>query len=242
MPITPGGRFSPGDSDEWDLTTDLAAMQVSNETATAAEIAAVQSSIRIYAPTVRSDAERTAAYPSPVQGDRVWRADKGWEEAYFGLYNASTNPSGSAQAGWYPIAGVLPYGGARNSASQTLTANQNLTINLQTASKLTGGFTLMTNALRIPITGRYSARGYIYTFSIGGGTNRIIRIAVNGTEVSRFTQNGPWTIGPVIAEFDANAGDLVTMTTNGDSTIVNEFLPETTELLGVRYMHPKIGA
>lgn len=39
MPITPGGRFSPGDSDEWDLTTDLAAMQVSNESATTAEIA-----------------------------------------------------------------------------------------------------------------------------------------------------------------------------------------------------------
>lgn len=40
MPITPGGRFSPGDPDDWDLTTDLAAMQVSNEAATANEIAA----------------------------------------------------------------------------------------------------------------------------------------------------------------------------------------------------------
>lgn len=40
MPTTPGGRFSPGDSDDWDLTTDLAAMQVSNENATATEIAA----------------------------------------------------------------------------------------------------------------------------------------------------------------------------------------------------------
>lgn len=40
MPTTPGGRFSPGDADEWDLTTDLAAMQVSNETATGNEIAA----------------------------------------------------------------------------------------------------------------------------------------------------------------------------------------------------------
>ncbi|AXC37915.1 hypothetical protein SEA_JACKO_57 [Microbacterium phage Jacko] len=39
MPITPGGRFSPGDTDEWDLTTDLAAMQVSNETASQTEIA-----------------------------------------------------------------------------------------------------------------------------------------------------------------------------------------------------------
>ncbi|AHL18478.1 hypothetical protein ISF9_008 [Microbacterium phage vB_MoxS-ISF9] len=242
MPTTPGGRWSPNNGDGYDLITHLAAMQVSNESATGTEIQAVKDTIKTYAPTVNSDAARTAAYPNPVQGDRVWRSDKGWEEAYFGLYNASTNPSGSAQAGWYPVAGVLPYGGARNSASQTLTANQNLTINLQTASKLTGGFTLVSNALRIPITGRYSARGYIYTFSIGSGTNRIIRIANNGVEVSRFTQNGPWTIGPVIAEFDANAGDMITMTTNGDSTITNEFLPETTELLGVRYMHPKVGA
>lgn len=39
MPTTPGGRFSPGDSDDWDLTTDLAAMQVSNESATTTQIA-----------------------------------------------------------------------------------------------------------------------------------------------------------------------------------------------------------
>lgn len=38
MPITPGGRFSPADSDDWDLTTDLAAMQVSNEAASATDI------------------------------------------------------------------------------------------------------------------------------------------------------------------------------------------------------------
>ncbi|AWY05877.1 hypothetical protein SEA_PLATTE_53 [Microbacterium phage Platte] len=43
MPTTPGGRFSPGDSDEWDLTTDLAAMQVSNESASANEISAAVS-------------------------------------------------------------------------------------------------------------------------------------------------------------------------------------------------------
>lgn len=34
MPTTLDGRWSPDDSDDWDLTTDLAAMQVSNMTAT----------------------------------------------------------------------------------------------------------------------------------------------------------------------------------------------------------------
>lgn len=47
MPVTPGGRFSPGDGDEWDLTTDLAAMQVSNEVASANEIAAQRQTYRV---------------------------------------------------------------------------------------------------------------------------------------------------------------------------------------------------
>lgn len=55
MPTTPGGRYSPGDSEEWDLTTDLAAMQVSNETATANEISAIRQNYR-----VGTDSERTS--------------------------------------------------------------------------------------------------------------------------------------------------------------------------------------
>lgn len=39
MPITADGRWSPNDSDDWDLTTHLAAMQVSNMEATNASIA-----------------------------------------------------------------------------------------------------------------------------------------------------------------------------------------------------------
>ena len=38
MPTTPDGRWSPNDGDDWDLTTDLAAMQVSNSTATSTAI------------------------------------------------------------------------------------------------------------------------------------------------------------------------------------------------------------
>ena len=44
MPITPGGRVSPNAGDDFDLVTDLAAMQVSNESATAAEISAAVTS------------------------------------------------------------------------------------------------------------------------------------------------------------------------------------------------------
>ena len=43
MPTTPGGRWSPNNGDGYDLITHLAAMQVSNESATAAAISAIPS-------------------------------------------------------------------------------------------------------------------------------------------------------------------------------------------------------
>jgi hypothetical protein len=56
-----------------------------------------------------SDSERAAIFPSPVQGNTVLRPDKGYTEQYFALYNAGTNPAGATPAGWYPVAGVMPY-------------------------------------------------------------------------------------------------------------------------------------
>lgn len=50
-----------------------------------------------------SDAERNAFYPAPVQGNGVYRTDKGYEERYYALYNVSTNPGGAQTAGWYPV-------------------------------------------------------------------------------------------------------------------------------------------
>jgi hypothetical protein len=50
---------------------------------------------------VADAAARDVLYPSPVQGNAVFRNDLGYEETYYGLYNASTNPGGRAAAGWY---------------------------------------------------------------------------------------------------------------------------------------------
>lgn len=44
---------------------------------------------------------RDALYPSPVQGNAVFRNDLGYEQVYYGLYNVSTNPGGLSVAGWY---------------------------------------------------------------------------------------------------------------------------------------------
>lgn len=50
--------------------------------------------------TVSSDDERNKAFPNPVQGDRVYRFDKGYLEAYFSTFNSTSNPGGRASAGW----------------------------------------------------------------------------------------------------------------------------------------------
>jgi hypothetical protein len=50
--------------------------------------------------SVGSEWARDYLFPNPVQGNRVYRADLGYEEAYFGLYNVTSNPGGRAAAGW----------------------------------------------------------------------------------------------------------------------------------------------
>jgi hypothetical protein len=50
---------------------------------------------------VASSAARDALYPSPIQGQQVFRNDTGLMQTYYGLYNVSTNPGGRSTAGWY---------------------------------------------------------------------------------------------------------------------------------------------
>lgn len=51
--------------------------------------------------SVGTSAARDIVFPSPVQGDMVWRDDLGVIETYYGLYNSTTNPGGRDSAGWY---------------------------------------------------------------------------------------------------------------------------------------------
>lgn len=58
---------------------------------------------------VSSQSERTSVYPSPVQGNTVFRADLGYEEKYYAAYNATTNPDGTTGTpGWYEYRGGAP--------------------------------------------------------------------------------------------------------------------------------------
>jgi len=91
--------WSPDAGDRIDLLrTVLATMQTSVDTAL------LGISNTLPGKTVASAAARNALYPSPVQGNKVFRSDLGYEETYFGLFNATTNPGGATPAGWYPTA------------------------------------------------------------------------------------------------------------------------------------------
>lgn len=59
-------------------------------------------------PYCSSQSVRDSFFPNPKQGITCIRTDKGWTETYYELYNSSTNPSGAAIAGWYPVSGKLP--------------------------------------------------------------------------------------------------------------------------------------
>jgi hypothetical protein len=70
--------------------------------------AAIPNAVSLTGQVIVADAAaRDVLYPSPVQGNAVFRADLGYEEIYYGLYNSSTNVGGATPAGWYPMSRLL---------------------------------------------------------------------------------------------------------------------------------------
>ena len=114
---------------------------------------------------IGSDSARNAAFPFPEQGHRVWRTDKGWEEAYYDSYSPSTNPGGATPAGWYPVSGAI-FGAAVRSA---------VGYNITTAEAVVGTSVTMTvessvgipfaDGWVVPVTGIYE----VMAFWRGGG-------------------------------------------------------------------------
>src|SRR5690606_7593680 len=74
---------------------------------------------------VASVAARNALFPSPTQGNRVYRTDLGKEEVYYNAYNATTNPGGAVSAGW--VTRSIPFATAAGSLpTATIPANSYL--------------------------------------------------------------------------------------------------------------------
>lgn len=118
---------------------------------------------------VGSDSERNSTIPNPLPGQRVFRTDLNWTEAYF---TAGT----VRKAGWFPIDGALPharfYRSADGSIPSTSTVSfTNATWLMETTSK---GLTLgSTSGIVAPVSGLYRVSGTIYWDSNGDGYRAI---------------------------------------------------------------------
>lgn len=121
--------------------------------------------------TVATQAARDAIFPNAVQGNRIHRSDLGYTEAYYGLYNVTTNPSGATPAGWYPIDGAMPMAIAKRSASGAtfshLVYNDATTNAFWTTQSLYGGFTV-NNGFVVPVSGVYRLNATIHTTGSAG--------------------------------------------------------------------------
>lgn len=183
MPTTPGGRFSPGDSDDWDLVTDLAAMQVSNESASATEIAAIPSTYRVgtnaqrLAIPVAQRFEGLKFYATDTRiewlyTNNAWRGDRGlfytersaaqplssgWNIMNAGLGTPNYNDIGTWSAGALTIArsGVYRYSAAVDLGSASNPMSTQITKNSTApdSSGTIGRSFLTASGLNVPIAG-----------------------------------------------------------------------------------------
>jgi len=158
------------------LHTTLAAMQGSVQDA----LTALD---KRFPRSAASSAQRDAAFPNPVQGNRVYRTDRKYTEAYFAAYNATTNPGGTNVAGWYPIDGLL-FGKITRTTTLGFAAGT-VTVNFNSVSGTVPGFwTNGDNAkLYLPQAGLWEVKGWATTGGADGGVVRST-ITLNGADVA----------------------------------------------------------
>lgn len=179
---SPDNIYSPDLSTLFNPTVDLAAMADSVQDALTA-------TRRQFALPVADATARDAMYPAPVQGNRVWRLDKGWEEAYFAAYNAVSNPGGATPAGWYPVAGQMPTLIGHNKGN-TVLANGSWTEMNTAAGSGTNirndGFTYGVGTIGLPLPGIYQISATVGFPGSNGGSLRSLLIATSfGSEFGR---------------------------------------------------------
>lgn len=147
-----------------------------------------------------SDSERDSLIPSPTQGDSVERPDKGWIEQYYALYDASTNPSGAVAAGWYPIAGSMPYLFAKRDALAVASGSASQTFINTKVSSLGGvsigtdGYVTVTQpgVYMIVLTADWSANG------TGQRNLGVDGVTVLGKDVVYMASNASFGVSEVL--------------------------------------------
>jgi hypothetical protein len=199
---------------------------------------------------VADAAARDVLYPSPVQGNAVFRTDKGYEETYYAAYNASTNVGGATPAGWYPTGGTVPtYQVVKNATNFTPTSGvwfqlSNTAHWTAVENDPTGVITYNGN-FTVGLTGWYEIFGGL--FSDGGtGAPGIMIVKVNNTSLgvggmvaTQGWQGGfNWSTGQISRTIKLNAGDYIhwQYITNNPTTVGPNNREAT--YLGVRWVRP----
>lgn len=162
----------------------------------AADISTAITNVQASQVVKNSAADRDAYWGTPStstaqrllqdRGAHTVRTDKGWTERYYATWNGTTNPGGASVAGWYPVAGKLPYIVAQRTATQSIgtTATgvnwdgipENFEINWVSATP---------TRLTALIAGEYQ---FDVTSSVGSTGTATVYIRVNGTtNLSQYT-------------------------------------------------------
>lgn len=206
---------------------------------------------------VASASARDALYPTPAQGQSVFRSDTGWVETYYGLYNASTNPGGATPAGWYPTSGNMPQAKlVRNTATASFGANAwtsvtNLTF-WQTEIAGSGGVTIESNGtLKTTLPGLYEAEAGIMS---NGIPFTILCLKKNATsadgtgQIAGQTGYGlsGWNVTNAKTTVKMLANDYIHWsyyaTTGGSSNAWSSGTEKNASFISLRYIGPPLGA
>lgn len=157
---------------------------------------------------VASVAARTALFPSPAQGNSVFRTDTGTTETYFS--------SGVQVAGWYPTSGRVPFSNRlRMATSQVYTSGSNVALQFSEVGQAAVGITYSGSTFTVPQPGRY-----LVTAVVGGAFTTSARFIVGltgsfaeATQESAIQANlsTSWNRNTAILTFPANGTLQVTV-------------------------------
>jgi hypothetical protein len=140
-----------------------------------------------------STTERDATITSPLEG----------MTCYLESTNQLVTYLGSA---WFPVAGQMPYYEAGKTADQTGIASSTETpVSFATATTNRGGFTQSNSTLSgfttlqsvvtVPLAGIYEINcSVLWNQAVSTGNNRMLRLFVNGTQVSAENTIGTITV------------------------------------------------
>lgn len=202
---------------------------------------------------VANQAARDAAYPTPVQGNAVFRSDKGYVETYFAAYNASTNVGGATPAGWYPTDGAVPtYQVVKNSTTFTPTSGTWFALSntahwTAVENDPTGNITYNGN-FTVGIAGWYEIFGGIFADG-GTGAPGIFIAKKNSTAagvggmvaVQSWSGGFNWTTGQISRQVKLAAGDYIHWQYITNNPVAVGPNNNDATYLGIRWLRPAKG-